>query len=292
MPLNLLIVGQTQRAEAKPLVEWLSATLSTAVQEHFTDLTLALEAALRTNTIPDLIVIVQSQPDEFSSTEIARLFAFAPLARVVVAYGAWCESDGRTRHTWPLAARVSLSSAPARIEREWRLLNGMPGSEPLPLSSSREEVFAVDHPVCEQTTFEQAASPMTVLVISPDPAYRRYLNELIAAAGHTVDSGHESVDYVATIQEPLTPSPSPRKAGARGEVVDRLPTTIAILFDADPWDDSRPDQVRSLRQQHPMSNIIALMSASHPQHEAELIAAGVTSVRTKLGDQAAIVTAI
>ena len=88
MPLNLLIVGQTQRAEAKPLVEWLSATLSTAVQEHFTDLTLALEAALRTNTIPDLIVIVQSQPDEFSSTEIASLFAFAPLARVVVA-GVW-----------------------------------------------------------------------------------------------------------------------------------------------------------------------------------------------------------
>ena len=265
MPLNLLIVGQTQRAEAKPLVEWLSATLSTAVQEHFTDLTLALEAALRTNTIPDLIVIVQSQPDEFSSTEIASLFAFAPLARVVVAYGAWCESDGRTRHTWPLAARVSLSSAPARIEREWRLLNGMPGSEPLPLSSSREEVFAVDHPVCEQTTFEQAASPMTVLVISPDPAYRRYLNELIAAAGHRVDAG----------PHPEAPS-----------------NTIAILFDADPWDDSRPDQVRSLRQQHPMSNIIALMSASHPQHEAELIAAGVTSVRTKLGDQAAIVTAI
>ena len=106
---------------------------------------------------------------------------------------------------------------------------------------------------------------MTVLVISPDPAYRRYLNELIAAEGHRVDAGHHP---------------------------EASSTTIAILFDADPWDDSRPDQVRSLRQQHPMSNIIALMSASHPQHEAELIAAGVTSVRTKLGDQAAIVTAI
>ena len=260
MPLNLLIVGQTQRAEAKPLVEWLSAALSIAVREYFTDLTLALEAALRTNTIPDLIVIVQSQPDEFSSTEIASLFAFAPLARVVVAYGAWCESDGRTRHAWPLAVRVSLPNAPARIEREWRLLNATPGIESLPFSSSREEVFAADH-----LAFEQAASPKTVLVISPDPAYRRYLNELIAAAGHTVDAGHPP---------------------------EAISTTTAILFDADPWDDLRPDQVRSLRQQHPSSNIIALMSASHPRHEAELIAAGVSSVRPKLDDQAAIITAI
>ncbi len=260
MPLNLLIVGQTQRAEAKPLVEWLAAALSTAVQQHFPDLTLALEAASRTNTIPDLIVIVQSQPDEFSSTEIASLFAFAPLARVVVAYGAWCESDGRTRQTWPLAARVSLPNAPARIEREWRLLNATPGIESLPLSSSREEVFAADHPVFEQTT-----SPKTVLVISPDPAYRRFLSELLMAAGHTVDAGHRSVTGSAT---------------------------TAILFDADPWENSGPAHVRSLRQQHPSSNIIALMSASHPQHEAELIAAGVSSVKVKLGDQAAIITAI
>ena len=247
------------------MVEWLAAAMRSAVQQHFSDLTLALAAASRTNTIPDLIVIVQSQPDEFSLTEIASLFAFAPLARVVVAYGAWCESDGRTRQTWPLAARVSLPNAPARIEREWRLLNATPGIESLPLSSSREEVFAADHPVFDQTTFERTTSPKTVLVVSPDPAYRRYLNELLTAAGHTVDTGHRS------------------EIGS---------TTIAILFDADPWDDSRPDQVRSLRQQYPSSNIIALMSASHPQHEAELIAAGASSVRPKLGDQTALVTAI
>lgn len=264
MPLNLLIVGQTQRAEAKPLVEWLAAAMRPAVQQHFSDLTRALAAASRTNTIPDLVVIVQSQPDEFSPTEIASLFAFAPLARVVVAYGAWCESDGRTRQTWPLAARVSLPNAPARIEREWRLLNATPGIESLPLSSSREEVFAADHHMFEQATFEQTASPKTVLVISPDPAYRRYLNELLTAAGHTLDMGNLS---------------------------EGSSTTTAILFDADPWEDSGPDQVRSLRRQHPSSNIIALMSASHPQHEAELIAAGVSSIRPKLGDQAAIITA-
>ena len=265
MPLNLLIVGQTQRAEAKPLVEWLAAAMRPAVQQHFSDLTLALAAASRTNTIPDLIVIVQSQPDEFSPTEIARLFTFAPLARVVVAYGAWCESDGRTRQTWPLAVRVSLPNAPARIEREWRLLNATPGIESQPLSSSREEVFAADHTVFDQTTFERTTSPKTVLVISPDPAYRRFLCELLTAAGHTVDTGNLSEVSSAT---------------------------TAILFDADPWNDSRPDQVRSLRQQQPSSNIIALMSASHPQHEAELIAAGICSVKVKLGDQAAIITAI
>ncbi len=265
MPLNLLIVGQTQRAEAKPLVEWLAAALGTAVQQFFPDMTLALEAVSLTNTIPDLIVIVQSQPDEFAPTEIASLFAFAPLARVVVAYGAWCESDGRTRQTWPLAARVSLPNAPARIEREWRLLNATPGIESLPLSSSREEVFAADHPVFDQTMFDQTTSPKTVLVISPDPAYRRFLSELLMAAGHTVDAGHRSETGSAT---------------------------TAILFDADPWENSGPAHVRSLRQQHPSSNIIALMSASHPQHAAEMIAAGASCIQVKLGDQAAIITAI
>ncbi len=260
MPLNLLIVGQTERAEAKPLVEWLSAALRPAEQRQFSDLTLALDVASRANAIPDLIVIVQSQPDEFAPTEIASLFAFAPLARVVVAYGGWCESDGRNRSLWPLAARVSMSNAAARIEREWQLLHAAIGIEALPLSASREEVFAHDHCLLKQTS-----SPQNVFVVSSDPAYRRFLKELLAAAGHTVNASDRTDSHL-------------------------LPT--AILFDADPWDDMRLGQVRSLRQQYPSSKIIALLSASHPQHEAELIAAGAFAVKSKLGDQATIVSAI
>ncbi len=260
MPINLLTVGQVNRAEARPLAEWLATALQASNSKQFSDLTIALSETTRTNQIPDLIVIVQNWPDEFSPSEIASLFAFAPLARVVVAYGAWCESDGRNRHLWPLAVRVPLRSAAARIEHEWRLLHEERGLEPLPLSASREEVFAADHPPLAKT-----ASPQTVLVVSPDPAYRRYLNELLASAGHTVCS----------VDAP-TPGSQP----------------TAILFDADPWDEARADQLRSLFQQHPTANTIALMSLPHPNHEAAIIHLGATTVLPKLGDQSTILKAV
>ncbi len=260
MPLNFLLIGQVNRAEAKPLAEWLAAALQPADQQHFSDLTSALSETERTNWIPDLIVIVQSWPDEFSPSEIASLFTFAPLARVVVAYGAWCESDGRNRHLWPLAVRVLLHSAAARIEREWRLLHDERGIEPLPLSASREEVFTVDHPPLAKTL-----SPQTVLVVSPDPAYRRYLHELLESAGHAVHSTE-------------TPASAPQ------------PT--AILFDADPWDEARADQLENLLQHHPTANTIALMSLPHPEHEAAIIALGISSVSPKLGDQSRILSEI
>ena len=260
MHISLLTIGQTDRAESQPLAEWLAASLHPADTKHFRDLTAALEETSRTNWIPDLIVIVQSWPDEFSPSEVASLFAFAPLARVVVAYGAWCESDGRNRHLWPLAVRVSLSGASARFEREWRLLNEQSGLEPLPLSASREEVFAADHPPLAKTS-----SPQTVLVVSPDSAYRRYLNELLASAGHAVCSAD---------------APTP----------DSQPT--AILFDADPWDEARADQLRSFLQRHPTANTIALTGLPHPNHEATIIGLGATTVLPKLGDQSTILKAV
>ena len=253
MPISLLIIGQTDRAESTPLADWLAASLQPADTKHFRDLTAALQETSRTNWIPDLIVIVQSWPDEFSPSEIASLFTFAPLARVVVAYGAWCESDGRNRHLWPLAVRVSLSGAAARIEREWRLLNeqnDQRGLEPLPLSASREEVFAADHPPLSKTS-----SPQTVLVVSPDPSYRRYLCELLTFAGHTISPSHE---------------PS------------------AILFDADPWNEERAEQLSSLHRKHPIANTVVLMNLPNLEHEDEFIALGVIAVLPKLGDQSNI----
>lgn len=256
MPFNFLTVGQVSRTEARPLAEWLATALQDSHSKHFSDLTAALSETERTNWIPDLAVIVQSWPDEFSPSEIASLFAFAPLARIVVAYGAWCESDGRNRHLWPLAVRVPLRSAAARIEREWQLLHDARGLEPLPLSASRDEVFAADHPPLAKTS-----SPQAILVVSPDPVYRRYLNELLTFAGHTANA----VDATA---------PTPR--------------ITALLFDADPWNEARSDLLRSLLKRHPEANTIGVMSSPHPDHEAAIIALGVTSMLPKLGDQSHI----
>ena len=111
MPVSLLIVSQTERVEAGPLAEWLRAKLASAATREFRDLTTALREIAADSWIPDLVVVMQSWPDEFSARDVDHLFAFAPLARFVVCYGDWCESDGRNRAVWPLAVRIPMRSA-------------------------------------------------------------------------------------------------------------------------------------------------------------------------------------
>ena len=167
MILKILLIGRVDRSEAKPLADWICGTFSPIALRQFSCLPTALADSLRTNWIPDMVVVVQSESDEFSGIEIASLFSFAPLARLVVAYGVWCESDGRNRNQWPMAVRVPLRHSIARVEREWNILH----SENI----SRDE-------------FHNGSLPSVVLIDTPDSAYREFLVELLSSANHTVFS--------------------------------------------------------------------------------------------------------
>jgi hypothetical protein len=94
---------------------------------------------------PDLVVVCQHWPDEFTERDVRRLMVLYPLARVTCCYGPWCQSDGRSRDIWPLATRVPVCSAAGRIRRELDVLAGL--CRPLPLTASRDEVFLFDSPV-------------------------------------------------------------------------------------------------------------------------------------------------
>ncbi len=87
-----------------------------------------------------LIVACQTWSDEYTAGDVAAILSAAPLARVLCAYGRWCDSDGRTRDIWPLAVRVPVSEFEARLQRELRVLQGT--AAPLPLTASRAEIFA------------------------------------------------------------------------------------------------------------------------------------------------------
>jgi hypothetical protein len=91
---------------------------------------------------PDLVVVCQHWPDEFTEQDVRRLLTLCPLARVACAYGPWCQSDGRSRDIWPLAVRVPAAAAPDRIRRELDVIAGR--LRPLPLTASRDEVFVFD----------------------------------------------------------------------------------------------------------------------------------------------------
>ena len=256
MPLQILIVGQTDRAEALPLRDWMLQTWQAADVSQYVTLQQALGDLAAGSWIPDLIIVVQSWPDEQTPTEIDQLSRFAPLARSVVCYGSWCESDGRTRDLWPLAVRISLRSAASRLAREWRLLCGddVPS---FPMSASREESFAVDHP-----GLRRGMALVSVVIKSPDPEYRRYLTEFLVGAGHNVLS-------------------------EQGSMHGSQP--CVVLFDVDPWDDRRRME---LQDQCSGDVILGIMSLPCPDVTAKLIELGLIDVLPKLGDQQRILNAI
>ena len=204
---TILVVGDSDRAEMRPLVAWFRGSIGPRshwiVRRHLLDFTQPFAA----NEFPDLIIVLQSGPYEYSASEVNQLLASAPLARVVVCYGAWCESDGRNHSIWPLSVRVPVWAAQARIEQEWNLIQAPRDLPPLPWSASREEVFAADHPAPTR-----ALLPQRILIDSPDIAFQQGLVEQLFESGHQVVADDPSV----------------------------------LLFDADPWGPTRKADLRAL----------------------------------------------
>ena len=91
---------------------------------------------------PDLVIVCQHWPEEYTATEVRQLLAEFPLARLICCYGPWCASDGRTRDIWPLSVRVPAEFAGRRIDLEIEVLGGT--RWPLPLTASRDEIFLFD----------------------------------------------------------------------------------------------------------------------------------------------------
>lgn len=91
---------------------------------------------------PDLVIVCQHWPDEYTATEVRQVLGVFPLARLICCYGLWCASDGRTRDIWPLAIRVPGDFAAKRIDLELEVLAGT--RWPLPLTASRDEIFLFD----------------------------------------------------------------------------------------------------------------------------------------------------
>ena len=66
----------------------------------------------------DVIVVAQAYPGQFSGEALDRLARLAPLARVVVLLGSWCEGEVRSGRPWPGAIRVYWHQWPARCAQE------------------------------------------------------------------------------------------------------------------------------------------------------------------------------
>ena len=95
--------------------------------------------------MPDVIVVAQAFPGQFSHQAIDRLRRLAPLARVVGLMGSWCEGEMRTGLPWPGAVRTYWHQWAARCDRELRrLAEGECCSWTLPPTATEEERLLAD----------------------------------------------------------------------------------------------------------------------------------------------------
>ena len=130
---------------------WPEFQAAVAAIERCADLTVARDvdaaaAAMEAGrTTPDLLVIAQVYPGEFSPDAVDRLRRLAPLAPVVGLLGSWCEGEMRSGQPWPGSARVYWHQWPARCRRELlRIAEGANSVWTLPATATDEERLLVE----------------------------------------------------------------------------------------------------------------------------------------------------
>lgn len=139
---SILLLGDAERSEFadahRDLERW--GTVS-----RFKKMAAAESALAQGDVVPDLIVVVQAFPGQFSHETIDRLRRLAPLARIVGLMGSWCEGEMRTGSPWPGVVRTYGHQWAARCNRELgRLTRGECCSWTLPPTATEEERLLAD----------------------------------------------------------------------------------------------------------------------------------------------------
>ncbi|MDP1798121.1 MAG: hypothetical protein Q8K78_11590, partial [Planctomycetaceae bacterium] len=220
--LHGLWIGLADRNEYRPVRDWLT--------QSATDLILQLKSTVTdvstTRPPPDLVIIGESWPDEFTADDVSHLLTIAPLARVVWITGAWSEAVGRTRSHGPPAWRVPLWDAITRIERELAALRACRNAAPgvamdfPPATASRQETWLWQ---------SSSSSPLeghgsVYLGEIADPALTAWLRESLSAAGYTMVD--HAADIVLLDVEPW----SPVMAAKTCEAIARHPDSIPVVL--------------------------------------------------------------
>jgi CheY-like chemotaxis protein len=248
--LNVLLLGDDSTAEMRPVRDTLCERTANTEQRHFRGVASAI-ASLQGDEDwhPDLIVVCQTWPDEFSSPDLHALLSTFPLARLMCCHGPWCESDGRSRSIWPSGCRVPVAHARRRLASEAvGLQTGRTDRLP-PLTASRDELFEFEY--ADAWRVPRRLDGCGFAVHSPDAAYRRVLVDTLRAAGGLSVSESNALCRV-------------------------------VLYDADPWTPVIRTQIALCHAGGNQSiQIVALTGIAHAGMVDELKVAGADRVVAK-----------
>lgn len=248
----VLVLSQIHSAEMQPALAAIEQHFPHADARFLSDPSSAERLVRREHWFPDLAVVCQHWPGEYTEADVGRLLALLPLARWICIRGIWCESDGRNGTAWPTSVCVPARSAAARIRLERSVLDGTANA--LPLTASRDENFTFDHlPRHNESPHAAVGESRNVKTFTNDAELRRVVCDLLAAEG-------------------FSPETSPEAYSA----------PKAIVWDADPISPDRCGELRRLHAAHPHAVIVALSTMAHPEDVEVLLACGADDVVAKL----------
>ena len=241
---RVIAIGHAQRREFRDLSLQLRAQSAAGWDGQFP--TIAEALATQLTSTAELIVVWQSQPDEYARADVQQLLGAAPLASVVCVYGPWCESDGRTRSVWPASFRVPAWQADRRFVEELERFRA--GQPRLPWTAAREDVWLRD---LESTSVTSAKSPRLLadwrfVVTSPDHVYEQLLWDLLQETSGKILRPAELLDSGRTADSKTT----------NGEAVDG--EAVCWLVDLDPGTPSQQLQWWQWQASFPVSVWVGL----------------------------------
>ncbi len=248
---SVLIVGNYQTCEMSVISDAVKDICVDAQVRYFTSVsTIPVEIV-----IPEVVIICQNWPDEFSICEVNELVNRFPLSRFICCYSVWCESDGRTRSTWPVSVRVPARSVSARIQHEWDVVHGI--REVFPLTSGRDEIFQIETST-ELFKLKYGNRTPLVCIISGDCHYRAMLQEMITSwQGQVLD-------------------------------VSQMDEADLIIYDLDPWELVSAN----LAVQEFKSPVVGVMGLAHPETVVDARRSGCEMIVCKVAPEGELFQAI
>ena len=249
MTLRMLLVdGHSVSRWEKAILQTLGALAAPHVLCHAESIAQALSVVVTDE--PDLVVVIQSRPDQYSASEAQQLLSHLPLTRLIVCHGPWCSGDGRNRDIWPLATRISHTGFFARLADEIEALAGF--SNALPWTAGRDEIAAAEL----STPTLQPEPRFTFFLDSADAQFQRmFASQLLALGGHAV--ALQDTDVLLIDIDPWSTAMSQHIAG----LISRATACRTFLLTGSP--DAIPSEV--VEGAGPTSVIDKLAAAARPR---------------------------
>ncbi len=174
------IVGDWKQAEFGEPVEWLKTQAKCLLFDNAAAALLSLRTELALQ-IPTAIVLVQSRPGQINRSDVERLHAAAPLARLVGLEGSWCEGVVRGGREWRGIAQVPASSWRYCLGRELGLANQ--GGLPLPTARTATAAERIEAGISR--LHRHCVRGARAIVVSPRRANYEAIAELLQQFGIT-----------------------------------------------------------------------------------------------------------